>query len=84
MFYSRFDARIEPTTMNDLNLYIKLSMLPKSLKSEILDYMDYLLAKRAKVGKRLDVHPKAGFLKGTFEMSPDFEQPLDDFSEYME
>jgi hypothetical protein len=27
--------------------------------------------------------PKAGFLKGTFVMSPDFDEPLEDFKEYM-
>ena len=27
--------------------------------------------------------PKAGFLKGAFIMSPDFDEPLEDFKEYM-
>jgi len=27
--------------------------------------------------------PKAGFLKGTFVVSPDFDEPLEDFKEYM-
>lgn len=29
------------------------------------------------------VAPKAGFLKGTFVMSDDFDAPLEDFKEYM-
>ena len=33
------------------------------------------------MGKRKT--PKAGFLKGTFVMSPDFDEPLEDFKEYM-
>ena len=28
--------------------------------------------------------PKVGFLKGTFKMSPDFDEPLEDFREYIE
>ncbi|MBM4166865.1 MAG: DUF2281 domain-containing protein [Ignavibacteria bacterium] len=29
-------------------------------------------------------HPKAGCMKGTFILSPDFDEPLEDFKEYME
>jgi len=29
--------------MSDLNLYIKLSMLPNFLKAELSEYMDYLI-----------------------------------------
>jgi antitoxin (DNA-binding transcriptional repressor) of toxin-antitoxin stability system len=29
-------------------------------------------------------HPKAGTLKGNIWMSPDFDEPLEDFKEYME
>lgn len=33
-----------------------------------------------------DPEPKSGFgsLRGTFKMSPDFNEPLEDFKEYME
>ena len=27
--------------------------------------------------------PKFGYAKGTFEMSPDFDEPLEDFKDYM-
>lgn len=68
--------------MSDLNLYIKLSMLPDTLKTEISDYVDFLMSKKQK--KKKKKQPKAGFLKGTFKVSPDFDEPLDDFKEYME
>ena len=70
--------------MSDLNLYIKLSMLPNSLKTEISDYMEYLMSRKLKKKNNQEKSPKAGFLKGTFKMSPDFDEPLDDFKEYME
>ncbi len=70
--------------MSDLNLYIKLSMLPESLKTEISDYMDYLMSQKMKNKISQKKSPKAGFLKGTFVMSPDFDEPLEDFREYME
>lgn len=70
--------------MSDLNLYIKLSMLPNSLKAELSEYMDYLISKKLKKKDSIEKKPQAGFLKGTFLMSPDFDEPLDDFKEYME
>jgi hypothetical protein len=70
--------------MSDLNLYIKLSMLPESLKTEISDYMDYLMSQKMKNKINQKRSPKAGFLKGTFVMSQDFDEPLEDFREYME
>jgi hypothetical protein len=70
--------------MSDLNLYIKLSTLPNPLKAEVIDYMDFLVSRRLKRKKEFDKHPIAGCMKGTFKMSPDFDEPLDDFKEYME
>ena len=29
-------------------------------------------------------HPQPGCLKGTFVMAPDFDEPLEEFKEYME
>ena len=70
--------------MSDLGLYIRISMLPGKLKTEISDYMDFLISKRLHKKKFFERHPKAGCMKGTFKMSPDFDEPLDDFKEYME
>ena len=69
--------------MSDLNLYLRISTLPDQLKTEILDYMDSILLRRLKQKNRFEKHPKAGCMKGTFKMSPDFDEPLDDFKEYM-
>ncbi|MFW5701144.1 MAG: DUF2281 domain-containing protein [Cyclobacteriaceae bacterium] len=69
--------------MSDLNIYIKLSMMPDSLKNEVANYMDYLMSKKIEQKGLKMQKPKAGFLKGTFKMSSDFDEPLDDFNEYM-
>jgi hypothetical protein len=55
--------------------------LPANLKSEVNDFVDFLLSKRKKeiMGKQ----PKYGCAKGQIYMSPDFDEPLDDFKEYM-
>jgi hypothetical protein len=60
----------------------KVAKLPDNLKSEVLDFIDFLLTK--KVGNNGVINkPVFGSGKGMFEMSPDFDEPLEDFKEYM-
>jgi len=64
-------------------IYSRISMLSsENLKQELMFYLDYLLNKQftEKEEKR---KPKFGCAKGMFIMSPDFDEPLDDFNEYM-
>jgi hypothetical protein len=68
--------------MDNLPLYNKLAALPDNLKSEVEDFIDFL---SAKTNKNQQKHkPKFGSAKGMFVMKPDFDEPLDDFKEYME
>ena len=62
-------------------LYTKLDMLPDSLKKEVDDFIEFLLLKSKKVTD-LNV-PKFGSAKGFYQMADDFDEPLDDFKEYM-
>lgn len=64
----------------DLTLYTKISLLPDHLRAEANDFIDFLLNK-SKIKK--NTIRKAGFLKGKIKMSPDFDNPLNDFKEYM-
>ncbi len=67
--------------MRTIPLYAKLNYLPNDLKSEVSDFIDFLLSKRKKdVGKKT---PKFGCAKGQIHISPDFDEPLEDFKEYM-
>ncbi len=68
------------------------NQLPEALKQELLDFFEFLVLKYKSQGgqKKEDKQPtqskstpKAGFLKGTFILSPDFDEPLEDFKEYM-
>ena len=65
--------------MSDSLLFSKLSSLPQNLKVEVIDYIEFL-EKKYNTAKP---HPKAGCMKGTFKMGTDFDEPLDDFKEYM-
>ena len=56
-------------------------MLPSSLRQEVKDFVEFLKSKRkakSKIKER-----KFGCAKGLFKMHPDFDEPLDDFKEYM-
>lgn len=57
-------------------------MLPKHLQIEIFDFIEHIINKY-KRNNKTKVVPQFGSLKGTFNMSDDFDKPLDDFAEYM-
>jgi len=67
----------------DKQIHSKMSLLnSEQLKEELLFYLDYLLSKQfsQKEQKR---KPQFGCAKGTFKMAIDFDEPLEDFKEYM-
>lgn len=67
--------------MTDLQLYTQISTLPADLKKEVSDFVEFLKQKR-KVGRKLKER-KPGVAKGLIKMSSDFDEPLEDFKEYM-
>ncbi|MFW5759274.1 MAG: DUF2281 domain-containing protein [Bacteroidota bacterium] len=67
--------------MDQIQLYTKINSLPNDIKSEVNDFIDFLLAKKKKEIKKKK--PKFGCAKGQIYISPDFDEPLDDFKEYM-
>lgn len=67
--------------MNSLSLYTKLNSLPDDIKMEISDYMEYLIQKYK--SKKKKKHPQPGCMKGIFVMRDDFDDPLEDFKDYM-
>lgn len=67
--------------MDNILLYSKLASLPDDLKAEVSDFVDFLAAKRKKAQE--EKKPQFGSGKGMFIMKPNFDEPLDDFKEYM-
>ena len=65
--------------MSSLNT--KLETLPKNLKQEVLDFIDFLLEKSSKRKKK--VIPQFGSAQGKIKMSANFDEPLDDLKDYM-
>lgn len=70
--------------MENVILYTKLASLPEHLKSEVSDFIDALVGKAIK-NKEIPSMPKPTFGsgKGIFKVSPDFDEPLEDFKDYM-
>ncbi len=70
--------------MDNILLYNKLTSLPDNMKSEVSDFIDFLMAKAQKEKKvKTPAKPQFGSAKGMFKINPDFDEPLDDFKEYM-
>ncbi|MDX1909480.1 MAG: DUF2281 domain-containing protein [Bacteroidia bacterium] len=69
--------------MSSLEMYLKLVLLPENLRKEVGLYMDFLVSK-SQAGMVDNPPRKAGLAKGLIRMSPDFDEPLDDFKAYME
>ncbi len=67
--------------MNDSIIYSKLSTLPENLKSEVSDFIDSLVAKEKKTSEKKKLILGSG--KGIFVMHDDFDEPLEDFKDYM-
>jgi hypothetical protein len=67
--------------MTDVQLYTEISSLPSELKQEVSDFVA-TLRKKAKGEKKIKER-QFGYAKGFFTMSDDFDEPLDDFKEYM-
>ncbi|MBX2904557.1 MAG: DUF2281 domain-containing protein [Taibaiella sp.] len=68
--------------MTDLQLYTELSALPPSLKEEVKDFIAFLKAKAQKRDEPMHKR-QFGAAKGFFKMREDFDEPLEDFKDYM-
>jgi hypothetical protein len=68
--------------MSELQLYNEILTLPISLQKEVEDFVQFLKYKYD--NKPQPKQRVFGSAKGFFKMSDDFDEPLDDFNEYME
>jgi Protein of unknown function (DUF2281) len=60
----------------------KVAKLPANLRSKVSDFVDILLAKEHDSEDEIN-RPVFGSGKGMFVMKPGFDDPLEDFKEYM-
>ena len=69
--------------MNNVSLYTQIESLPEKLKDEVREFVAFLMKKSGNEKKKKKPNRQAGYLKGKIHMSPDFDEPLEDFKEYM-
>jgi hypothetical protein len=67
--------------MDESKLYSQIKALPDDLKKEVENFVQFLMYKSQ---KKTPIKALRGKWKGMIKMSPDFDEPLDDFKEYME
>lgn len=67
--------------MTDIKLYNQIADLPDDLKKQVADFAAFLKQK-SKVKKEIKER-QFGYAKDFFKMSPDFDEPLEDFKDYM-
>lgn len=68
--------------MKYLSLIRQINSLPQSLRQEVYDFVEFLKTKGNKNFKKKKTR-EFGLLKGKITLSEDFDEPLDDFKEYM-
>ena len=67
--------------MSTAQLISQFETLPDSLKKKVEDFVTDLVQKQK--NKQNTKQRQIGLGKGSFEMSPDFDEPLEDFKDYM-
>lgn len=68
--------------MDAVSFYNKFESLPSNLKKEATEYLEKLFSKST-VETKNKLKPKFGSLKGKIVIHDDFDEPLEDFKEYM-
>lgn len=70
--------------METATIFTRFNALPDNLKKQVADFIEFLSEKKQKdSGHKTSKSPTFGSAKGMFEMAPDFDEPLEDFKEYM-
>ncbi|MDY0903788.1 type II toxin-antitoxin system VapB family antitoxin [Pedobacter sp. CFBP9032] len=67
--------------MSDFQLYSQISSLPLEMKKQVSEFIASL-KKKSTVEKK-NKERQFGYAKGFFKMADDFDEPLEDFKEYM-
>ena len=62
-------------------IFEKARVLPEPEQKTVLDLVEKLIKQNTSIKKPA---PKAGSAKGLIHVTPDFDEPLEDFKPYME
>ena len=66
--------------MTNKSLEIEINSLPKALRDEVSDFVNFL--KNKSKSEKSITKREFGFVKGKIILSDDFDDPIDDFKVY--
>jgi hypothetical protein len=69
--------------MTNTTLKLEINSLPKELRAEVADFVEFLKRKSKSKSKPKLKAREFGYAKGKITLSSDFDEPLDDFKDYM-
>lgn len=67
--------------MTHLPLYHQINLLPEALRVEVSHFIEFLLSKQT--NKQMLPKRQFGFAKNKIKISDSFDEPLEEFNEYM-
>jgi len=67
--------------MTNTSLKFEINSLPKTLRDEVADFVKFL-KKKSKTKSKLKTR-EFGYAKGKIKLSDDFDEPLDEFNNYV-
>ena len=67
--------------MSDLLINNKFNSLPADMQKEVSDFIDFLQQKAKK--QKTKMKRMFGYAKGSITIKPGFDDPLEDFKDYM-
>jgi hypothetical protein len=67
--------------MTNTSLKFEINSLPKTLRDEVADFVEFL-KKKSKTKSKLKTR-EFGYAKGKIKLSDDFDEPLDEFNNYV-
>ena len=72
---------MKQATIYDINIYNKILSLQKDLKAEVLHFAEFLKLKTTPA--KAITEREFGCAKNAFIIKSDFDEPLEDFKEYI-
>ena len=72
---------MKQSSVYDIDIYNKIFALPKELKKEVLDFAEFLKSKAVNTSSIKE--REFGCAKNAIVIGNDFDEPLEDFKDYM-
>jgi hypothetical protein len=69
--------------MTNTSLNLEINSLPKALREEVADFVEFLKKKKKTNSSSALKERECGFAKGKIKLSADFDDPLDEFKNYI-